>query len=384
MVATALVFALGALVASLVALLLVPLLWRKAQRLARRDFDATIPASVKEIRGEIDAVRATAAFEMRRTEIRAAEARETGVRERAEAGRVLVENGDLRTRQSELEAELTRRDQAIAHLEERLTALAGERDELHETRQELRDKLQVRARELDLLAAEFQALREVADEQRSALAAAETRILHLSDAKRSAAKTPEPAPSPSLSTPSAAPIGVPAIAASTADGETSGRALDASDASPSSVALSAPVPVPALSQRETREAGPSGSNRLRAAIAARAGARREPTREENAEIRERITDIAARILHKEVQTQGPQSPVAQLLAEDEATTASAGGASTLAARVRQLMATEGEGSPVPIIDETRGAGAGSLAAEVNPATTAKRNGGGRSRPKSRR
>ncbi|MET0258665.1 MAG: hypothetical protein ABW179_08790, partial [Methylobacterium sp.] len=90
MVATALVFALGALVASLVALLLVPLLWRKAQRLARRDFEATIPASVREIRGEIDAVRAAAAFEMRRTEIRAAETREAGMRERAEAGRVLM------------------------------------------------------------------------------------------------------------------------------------------------------------------------------------------------------------------------------------------------------------------------------------------------------
>ncbi len=94
MIATALVFALGALVASFVALIFAPLLWSNAQRLARREFQATIPATVREMRGELDAVRAKAAFEIRRDAMRQRAVQDAAVRERAEAGRAILENGE--------------------------------------------------------------------------------------------------------------------------------------------------------------------------------------------------------------------------------------------------------------------------------------------------
>lgn len=366
MLATGLVFVLGALIASLVALLLVPLVWRKAQRLARRDFEATIPTSVNEIRAEVDAVRAASAFDIRRIEIQARETREAGARERAEAGRIVVENGELRIRHAELQSELAAGAGALRRLEEKLEALTGERDELHETRQELRHKLQLRGEELEGLAGKYQEMREAADDRRLALAAAETRILQLTDAlragtARSKADAPAPAPVPVKPETPTAPVMAPALA-----------------------------PLPPAAGAEPV----SGSHRLRAAIASRTGERRPASREENAEIRERISDIAARVIHKQVETGGPQSPVARLITESGPIQPS--GTPTLADRVKRLMAgdeTPAGEAPVALTapDETSATPAlqsatASEAAVSEPArpVAAKRNGGGRSRPRSRR
>lgn len=88
MLASALFFLLGALVAVLGALLLVPLVWRKAQSLAWREAEATMPMSLPEIQAESDKVRAQAAMAIRRAEIQAASAREAAASARAEAGRL--------------------------------------------------------------------------------------------------------------------------------------------------------------------------------------------------------------------------------------------------------------------------------------------------------
>ncbi len=88
MLAAALFFLLGALVAVLGALLLVPLVWRKAQSLAWREAEATMPMSLPEIRAETDRVRAEAAMAIRRVELQAASAREEAATARAEAGRL--------------------------------------------------------------------------------------------------------------------------------------------------------------------------------------------------------------------------------------------------------------------------------------------------------
>lgn len=88
MLAAALFFLLGALVAVLGALLLVPLVWRKAQSLAWREAEATMPMSLPEIRAETDKVRAEAAMAVRRAELQAAAAREQAAKARAEAGRL--------------------------------------------------------------------------------------------------------------------------------------------------------------------------------------------------------------------------------------------------------------------------------------------------------
>ncbi|HET7409455.1 MAG TPA: hypothetical protein VFJ13_04585, partial [Paracoccaceae bacterium] len=92
MIATGLIFLLGVLTATFVALLVSPLVWRKAQRLARRDFEATIPTTSNEIRAGLDRVRAEAAMIARRQEMEANEIRDRAALERAEAGRIAAQN----------------------------------------------------------------------------------------------------------------------------------------------------------------------------------------------------------------------------------------------------------------------------------------------------
>ena len=369
MIATALIFLLGALTATLVLLLLIPLVWRRAQRLARREFDATIPTSVNEIRAEMDLVRATSAFDIRREERRAQELVEQAVRERGEAGRVILENGHLIARGQELEATLSERDKAIAKLDERLRAVIGERDELVQHRHDLRAKLQARAEEMEALSLRHQALKERSDEQRRHIAAADARIAELTQALRAARER------------------APALG---------DRSEPASPPPPAVAAAS--VPAPATKQ----EGRPSGSARLRAVLKTAQSAG-EPTAmatglnveigdgRENAEIREGISDIAARVIANEIEAEGPQSPLREMIERPEPPRE--GGAPSLAARVRSLLAQKTTApaeagksveapAPAPVAPEP--APGGEPPPVNRPRNDGKRHGGGRSRPKSRR
>ena len=83
MIASGLIFLFGFLAAALIALLVSPIVWRRAKRLARREFEATIPVSANEIRASYDHVRAQAAMESRRREMEAHAVREKAALERA-------------------------------------------------------------------------------------------------------------------------------------------------------------------------------------------------------------------------------------------------------------------------------------------------------------
>ncbi len=364
MIATALIFLLGALTATLILLLLIPLVWRRAQRLARREFNATIPTSVNEIRAEMDLVRATSAFDIRREERRAQELMEQAVRERGEAGRVIVENGHLVTRGRELEGHLAERDKTIAKLEERLHTVIAERDELVQHRHDLRAKLQARAEEMEALALRHQALKERSDEQRRHIAAADARVVDLSEALRAAReRAPARASQPEGAVP---PVPAP---------------------------IAAVEPDAALAAMATSNARPSGSARLRAVLQsnqATTDIKPGPERgdgSENAEIRERISDIAARVIQKEIEAEGPNSRLREMIERPEPPRE--GGVPSLAARVRSLLSDTPAVSPTPVANAP--AMAATSPAEPDPApavssarTAGKRNGGGRSRPKSRR
>ncbi|WP_019996515.1 hypothetical protein [Aureimonas ureilytica] len=396
MIATALIFCLGALCASLIALLFVPLVWRRAQRLARREFDATIPTSVNEIRAEMDLVRATSAFSLRREERRAREVSEKAARERGEAGRVILENGHLLARQKELEETLTQRDMHVSALDERLRAVVGERDELLRAHQELRARLQGRSEELEALALRHQALKERAAEDHQRLGLADAHIAKLEEALRlarapgaptlpsakpSAVAPPPPPPQP------APPIEAAPIAAKPERGGTprsgserlravlKSRADVGTPAAPLPVAAPVPMPNPVAAPASFAADG-----------------------NENAEIRERISDIAARVIQKEIETEGANSPLRALIEQPEPVRE---GAPSLASRVRALLSA-GEASPgdsAPSREAAPMPAPAALLAATTPdappapaptvvakpaSGAAKRNGGGRSRPKSRR
>ncbi|KAA0972396.1 hypothetical protein FPY71_04690 [Aureimonas fodinaquatilis] len=86
MLANSLIFVFGMLIATLGALLLVPVIWHKAQTLARREAEATLPMSPAEIQGEVDKVRAQAAMKIRSLEMSADKARNAAATARAENG----------------------------------------------------------------------------------------------------------------------------------------------------------------------------------------------------------------------------------------------------------------------------------------------------------
>ncbi|MDX1731639.1 MAG: hypothetical protein R3184_10925, partial [Aurantimonas coralicida] len=136
MIASGLIFLFGFLAAALIALLVSPIVWRRAKRLARREFEATIPVSANEIRASYDHVRAQAAMESRRREMEAHAVREKAALERAEAGRVAVENADLRGRNRVLTETVA---QNVADLKELSAALEAREQEYRKLEEELRD-----------------------------------------------------------------------------------------------------------------------------------------------------------------------------------------------------------------------------------------------------
>lgn len=176
MLATGLVFAFGALVATLLALLLTPLVWRQAQRLARRDFNATMPNSLNEIRAEVDRVRAESAFAIRRQEMAALQLRDASAKERAETGRATMALTESQKTLKDLAGEMTLLEEEVADLTKRLTARETRIAEIEATYQATQRSHELRGEELEALADRFREIDAVADERSLRLATAQTQI----------------------------------------------------------------------------------------------------------------------------------------------------------------------------------------------------------------
>lgn len=159
--------AIGFLSATLLALLTLPAVWRRAVRLTRRRMEAAMPISVTEFQAEKDEMRAAFALEARRQEMDVAELRERTAEQWAQISR---QTEELRVRQLRLDetsatlaaleirhAELERHDQQIAtELGARTSELATVSVALDITRRDLaearaaRDDSQTRAEELQV------------------------------------------------------------------------------------------------------------------------------------------------------------------------------------------------------------------------------------------
>ncbi|MFL5125108.1 MAG: hypothetical protein ACJ8CS_07680, partial [Microvirga sp.] len=114
------IFALGFLTAALFALVILPALNARAERLARRRVEAQFPLSISELTAEKDHLRAEFAVLQRRLERKAEEALSEKHRDMEELGRRAL-------RIEALENDLIARDQRIVELE---NALAGTRERL--------------------------------------------------------------------------------------------------------------------------------------------------------------------------------------------------------------------------------------------------------------
>lgn len=230
MVEFLMVFALGALSATALALLALPALSRRADRLARRRTEALFPVSIEEIVAERDHVRAEMAVEKRKSELWAERIAKEKAADMAEIGRrdvALHETNEKladRAREIErLEAELAQTRSALADAKASLdgtsatlTEKSAELDllrgshaslksahemgsgELTQTRlhlrltaedlEQIRHQLDERNKSYLALEQEHRALRDTAAERQLVIAAHETKIENLThdllDARR--------------------------------------------------------------------------------------------------------------------------------------------------------------------------------------------------------
>ncbi|MEC5289219.1 hypothetical protein VSX64_04495 [Aurantimonas sp. C2-6-R+9] len=186
MIATGLTFLLGFFAAMLLALLVAPVIWRRAKRLARREFEATIPSSVNEIRASFDHVRAEAALQSRQREMDALAMRDKAALERADAGRVARENAELRAHSRGLAETVAQQE---SDLKELAAALASREEEYGRLESQLRETqldLERSTDEMDDLAARFRELTQIAEERKIDTLTLDSKLERVSDDLRSA------------------------------------------------------------------------------------------------------------------------------------------------------------------------------------------------------
>ncbi len=372
MIASGLIFLFGFLAAALIALLVSPIVWRRAKRLARREFEATIPVSANEIRASYDHVRAQAAMESRRREMEAHAVREKAALERAEAGRVAVENADLRGRNRVLTETVA---QNVADLKELSAALEAREQDYRKLEEELRETvhdLDLRTEEMNALSDRFRDLTGIAEDRKLSIVSLETRLEEAQDEVRSqerigrerdnaidrlrsqvgaldASLQKEKATARKLEEK------VIRLTARLADQDerlalhAGGRdSLDDADDTDLPQATRSDDPSPDDADRTpavaVAAAAPVSAEAVRRQLEEHLDLPAHPLGGDDDEeaLRERISDIAARVIHLTGKAEGPDSVIERILAADESgqTGTAESGRPTLAGRVRRLRAEE--------------------------------------------
>ncbi len=166
MIEQGLYFALGFLVAALLALAILPAFWRRAYRLTRREIEATLPLSPREIAAERDQLRAKFAVERVQLEQRV-EAAKTDLQ------RGLMVTGGKATEIAGLQDELAVRQKELA-------AFGVKTAGLELTLEATRDKLAER----ETLLARTQADKAMLETQYQALDQTRSDIQNMSDERR--------------------------------------------------------------------------------------------------------------------------------------------------------------------------------------------------------
>lgn len=370
MIASGLIFLFGFLAAALIALLVSPIVWRRAKRLARREFEATIPVSANEIRASYDHVRAQAAMESRRREMEAHAVREKAALERAEAGRVAVENADLRGRNRVLTETVA---QNVADLKELSAALEAREQDYRKLEEELRETvhdLDLRTEEMNALSDRFRDLTGIAEDRKLSIVSLETRLEEAQDEVRSqerigrerdnaidrlrsqvgaldASLQKEKATARKLEEK------VIRLTARLADQDerlalhAGGRdSLDKADDTDLPQATRADDTSADDIDKTTvvAAAAPISAEAVRRQLEEHLDLPAHPLGGDDDEeaLRERISDIAARVIHLTGKAEGPDSVIERILAADESgkTGTAESGRPTLAGRVRRLRAEE--------------------------------------------
>lgn len=146
-------FALGLMVAGLVALIILPAVWKRAVRLTKRRIEAATPITMAEFRADKDQLRAEFALSTRRLEMNVEALRK----------RLAEQLGEANQQRSDMGALKTERDQHLAivrDLESREAELRARILELERDGTDLAQRLRMRDRELDVRGSELETLRD--------------------------------------------------------------------------------------------------------------------------------------------------------------------------------------------------------------------------------
>ncbi|MBS3847281.1 hypothetical protein KD146_01100 [Devosia sp. BSSL-BM10] len=146
-------FALGLLIASLVALIILPAVWKRAVRLTKRRIEAATPITMAEFRADKDQLRAEFALSTRRLEMNVETLRK----------RLAEQLGDVNQKRSDLgliKAERDKNLEIIRELEGREVELRSRVTELEREATDLTQRLRMRERDLDSRSGELATLRD--------------------------------------------------------------------------------------------------------------------------------------------------------------------------------------------------------------------------------
>ena len=173
------VFALGALTASLIALGLLGAVWKRAVRLTTKRVQAMTPLSMAEIKAEKDQVRAEAALAVRGVEIRLERLAEKSAQQTVEAGRLTEDIHDKARTLAARQEEIAALRDVQATLERELAAARATIDARDETIRIDAEVLRDKEAELAALDRSFEAKSRENDEQRVEIVALKTEVDNL-------------------------------------------------------------------------------------------------------------------------------------------------------------------------------------------------------------
>lgn len=145
-------FALGVLAAGLIALILLPAVWKRAVRLTKRRIEAATPITMAEFRADKDQLRAEFALQTRRLEMNIETLRKRLAEQLSDANQKRTDIGAL---QAERENHLA----IVQEMEKREIDLRARVLELEKEGADLAQKLRMRERELETRQGEIETLR---------------------------------------------------------------------------------------------------------------------------------------------------------------------------------------------------------------------------------
>lgn len=182
------IFALGFLVAGLIALAFAPVFWSRALRLTRRRLETQVPLSVEEILADRDHLRAEFAVEQRRLEMRLAAATQAHAADRSELGRRAAEFLAMQQKVADQSEQIRVTVEALSKAEHEIAGFASEHGALASALYDADGLYKTKQEELAKLSQAHQMLSAVADERLASHASADARAagleLRLGDVSR--------------------------------------------------------------------------------------------------------------------------------------------------------------------------------------------------------